>query len=142
MRSIRTSALCLALTAFVLGGCASVPAERESGASGVESVCIRKREINSMGALEDDRHVFVNVSANRYYLLSMDTGCLDLRFATGIAFADNATRVCGDGFSFLAFVHPEFGLTRCRVEWIDSVKDKKEAKELIEARESDARERQ
>ena len=138
MRSISLSALCLASTAVVVGGCASAPASRESG---LDRVCIRKREINSMGALENDRHVFVNVSANRYYLLSMDTGCLALRFTQGFTIADNATRVCGDGFSFLEYVHPEFGLTRCRVEWIDSVKDKKEARELIEARESESGER-
>ncbi len=139
MRFIHPSAVCVASAVVVFGGCASAPAAKESAA---ESVCVRKREINSMGALGDDRHVFVKLSSNRHYLFGVDKACLGLRFAMGIAIADNATRVCGDGFSFLSFVDRNLGPTRCRVEWITPVEDKEAARALIEAIESEARESQ
>ena len=149
MRSIRASALCLASAGVILGGCASAPPEGGTTSEGAsierattaDRTCIRKNEINSMGALENDRFVFVNARAQRHYLLSLEEACLAIRFANGISIADGARRVCGDGFSFLAFNHPEHGLTRCRVVWIDKVKDKKEAIEMIEAIESDEGER-
>ena len=139
MRSSSKSALCLASAAAVLGGCASVPVARESLS---ERVCVRTREINSLGALDDDRHVFVNVSADRYYLLSVDQACIGLRFATGMAIADGETRVCDDGFSFIEFVNPNLGPMRCRVELVDPVASKAAARELIGARESDEPEKQ
>ena len=132
------AALSIAVASVVLGACASTPPERASRTdSSTERVCIDRRQINSLGALENDDHAFANVSTDRYYLLSVQKGCLALRFVQGIAIADNARRVCGDGFSFLTYVHPEFGPQRCRVVRIDSVENKKAAIELIEKRESD-----
>jgi len=103
---------------------------------------VNVREINSIGALEDDQHAFVNVGSDRYYLLTLDKGCMDLRFASGVAIGDGATRVCGDGFSFLSFQHPDLGPMRCRIEDIVAVENKAAARELIEAGDSDEPEKQ
>lgn len=145
MRFTRLSALCLASAGVLFGGCASAPPDGATAAeraTTADRTCIRKNEINSMGALENDRYVFVNVGAARYYLLSLDKSCLAITFANGIAIADNARRVCGDGFSFLTYNHPEYGTSRCRVLWIDQVANKQEARELIEQLDSDQSERQ
>ena len=69
----------LALAALGLAACASRPPVR---AATPDRGCINKREINSIGALEGDEHVFVNVSADRYYLLSVQPGCAALTFAS------------------------------------------------------------
>jgi len=142
MRCIRLSALGLtsmAAVAVVLGGCPKVPPARDPN---VGRVCVNVREINSIGALEDDQHAFVNVGSNRYYLLTLDRGCMDLRFARGVVVGDGASRVCGDGFSFLTFQNPDLGPMRCRIEGMVAVESKAEARELIEADKSDEREKQ
>jgi hypothetical protein len=134
MKPFRSLALGLASVAVVLGGCASVPRSRDSN---VGRVCVNVREIHSIGALEDDQNAFAIVGTNRYYLFSVDKGCMDLRFARGIAIGDGEARVCGDGFSFLSFQHPDLGPMRCRIEEIVAVENKAAARELIEARKSD-----
>jgi hypothetical protein len=130
MRSVRISFLGLAVAAVVLGGCASLPAEKGSKA---ERVCMNRREINSISAL-DDQHAFVKVSASRYYLFTVDNRCTGLRLARTIAIVDATTRVCGDGLTLLSFDYPAVGPMRCRIEGIDSVPDMNAARELIESR--------
>lgn len=130
MRSVRMSSLGLAVAAAVLGGCASLAAEEGSKA---KRVCVNKREINSINAL-DDQHAFVKLSASRYYLFTVDDRCRGLRLARTIAFADATTRVCGDGLTLLSFEYPAVGPMRCRIEGIDSVPDKNAAWELIQSR--------
>jgi len=130
MRSISISALGLAIAAAVFGGGGSTPAEEGSR---TETVCINRREINAISAL-DDGHVFVKLSASRFHLLTVAKGCNGLRLARAIAIEGSRTRVCGDGLSLLSFDDPTVGPTRCRVEQIESVKDKGAAWELIESR--------
>jgi len=130
MRSVRMSSLGLAVAAAVLGGCARLAAEEGSKA---KRVCINRREINSISAL-DDQHAFVKLGASRYYLFTMDDRCRGLRLARTIALADATARVCGDGVSLLSFDDPAVGPTRCRIEQIESVANKGAALELIESR--------
>jgi hypothetical protein len=128
----------MAAVAVVLGGCPKVPPARDPN---VGRVCVNVREINSIGALEDDQHAFVVAGSNRYYLLNLDKGCMDIRFARGIAIGDGRSRVCGDGFSFLSFQHPDLGPMRCRIEGMVEVESKAAARELIEAEASEEPER-
>jgi hypothetical protein len=130
MRSVRMSSLGLAVAAAVLGGWTSPAAEEGSKA---KRVCINRREINTIRAL-DDQHALVKLGASRHYLLTMDNGCRGLRLARQIAIADAITRVCGDGLTLLSFDYPAVGPMRCRIEGIDSVPDKNAAWELIESR--------
>jgi len=130
MRFVRMWSLSLAVAAAVLGGWTSLAAEEGSKA---KKVCINRREINTIRAL-DDQHAFVKLGASRYYLLTMDNGCRGLRLARTIAFADGTARVCGDGLTLLSFDYPAVGPMRCRVDGIDFVPDKNAALELIESR--------
>jgi len=124
------SSLGLAVAAAVLGGCASLTAEEGSKA---KRVCVNRREINTIRAL-DDQHAFVKVSASRYYLFTVDNRCQGLRLARTISIGDATARVCGDGLTLLSFDYPAVGPTRCRIEEIDPVPDMNAARELIESR--------
>lgn len=130
MGSVRISSLSLAVAAAVLGGCASLAAEEGSKA---KRVCINRREINAISTL-DDGHLFVKLSAGRFYLFTVDKVCTGLRLARKIAIEGSTTRVCGDGVSLLSFDYPAVGPMRCRIEGIDSLPDKNAAWELIESR--------
>jgi hypothetical protein len=92
--------------------------------------CINTREINVMSPL-DDKHVFVKAGASRHYLFAMDAKCPGLALARRIAVWERATRVCGDGFSLLAFEEPAVGSVRCRIQSITAVEDKGAALALI-----------
>jgi hypothetical protein len=131
MRSFGMSVCGLVLAAAVAVGCASSPPAGETSSAG--KVCVKVREINSFHAL-DDRNVLVKASAGDYYLLTIDKGCVGLSFARGIAIAGGPTRVCSDGFDFLAYDHPGSGLQRCRIVDVEAVKDEKAARALIESR--------
>lgn len=132
MRSTRTSALGVAWAAALLGGCASAPARRGSEA---ERVCINRREINAITAL-DDRYAFVKLSASRFYLFTLEKRCMGFRRARTIALEGSRARVCGDGVSLLLFEEPTVGPMRCRIERIESVENRAEALDLIESREA------
>ena len=123
------------LGALGIGGCSRRPPRHPAGP---ERTCVQTRKIRSIGALESDRYAFAAVGAGHYYLLSVESGCLGLRFARGLAVAGGEPRVCDDGFGFLVFVDPDQGSRRCRIEDIDAVEDKATARELIAARESDS----
>lgn len=101
--------------------------------STADTVCIKRREINAISAL-DARHALVRLGAGRYALLSVDKACRELRWARKIGLDGRAARVCGDGISLLSFEEPGAGPTRCRIEKIDSVADRSEALDLIESR--------
>jgi hypothetical protein len=130
MRSARTSALGLAFASALLGGCASAPAQKGPKD---RRVCVDRREINAITAL-DDEHVFLKVSAGRFYLVTVRKMCGGLRLARTIAIDSPGTRVCGDSNSLLSFEYPAVGPTRCPIEQIESVADKAAALELIESR--------
>lgn len=118
----------LAFAAVVLGGDAGAKPRSTAG-----KVCIKRREINAISAL-DDRHALARLSAGRLYLLTLDKACNGLRPARRVELERPAARVCGDGISMLSFEEPGAGPTRCRIEKIDAVASRGEALELIESR--------
>lgn len=128
MPTIRTTVLGLACAAVVLGGRAGAADDAKK-----DRVCISRREINAISAL-DDRHAFAKLSAERFYMLTLDKTCRELRLARQIELDPSASRVCGDGSSLITFEPPTVGLMRCRIERIDRVKDKNAALDLIDSR--------
>ena len=130
MGSVRTSSLGLAAAAAILGGSAGLAAE---DAPKPERLCLNRREINVIRAL-DDRHAFAKLSAGRHYLFTLDKTCRDFRLARKVAISNGARRVCADGLTLLSFELPGVVPTRCRIEGIDPVADEAAARELIEER--------
>lgn len=131
MRTSGLSRAGLLAVSVVLGGCASAPARRDS--SNPERLCIDRRDINTIRAL-DDHHVFVKVSAGRFFMLTVEDTCAGLRLARSIAIVEATSRVCGDGHSLISFAEPIAGAMRCRIETIDSVADQNAAMDLIDSR--------
>jgi hypothetical protein len=128
MRSVRAPSLGIVLVA-VLGGGTALAAQEGTKA---RRVCINTREINSISAL-DDQHAFVKLSASRFYMFTVDKACQGFKLARRIAISDTS-RVCSDGLTLLSFDNPAVGPMRCRIEGIDSVRDKDSAWELIRSR--------
>ncbi len=131
MKLLRVPLLALALAAAALSGGETRAQESEAR---VPRVCVNRREINMITAL-DDRHAFVKLSAGRFCLFTLDKTCSDFKHARQIAISDaTSSRVCGDGTTLVSFQFPGVGVTRCRIERIDTVKDRSAALELIEER--------
>lgn len=131
MRRFRITLAASALAALGTAACTS--GQGAPAASTAERVCVKVRQINSFTAL-DDRHVLVKASASTYSLFTVDQACSGLSFARGIAIAEAGSRVCDDGFDFLAFEHPAAGPRRCRIVKIEPVEDEEAARALLESR--------
>jgi hypothetical protein len=114
----------------VLAGGASLGAGDDPKA---ERVCVNRREINTIRAL-DDQHAFVKLSAGRHYMFTLDKSCREFHLARKIAISEGSGRVCPDGLTLLSFELPAVGPMRCRVEAIDAVADQDAARQLIESR--------
>ena len=121
----------MAAVSVFVGGCATAPAQRDS--SSPDRPCIDRRDINTIRAL-DDQHVLVKVSADRFFMLTVDRTCAGLGLARSIAIVEATSRVCGDGNSLISFAEPTIGTMRCRVTALDAVADRNAAMDLIDAR--------
>jgi hypothetical protein len=115
-------------------GCAS--SQPTDVAPTADRVCVRVERINSYEPI-GDHHVVITVSAGKRYLLTLDKICTGLEFARGIAVADTSTRVCNDGFAFLAFQQSGHGARRCRINNLEEVENSEAAEELVESRKGD-----
>jgi hypothetical protein len=120
----------LAASVAVLAGGATLGAGDDPKA---DRVCVNRREINTIRAL-DDKHAFVKLSAGRHYLFTLEKSCQEFRLARKIAISDGTGRVCADGLTLLSFELPAVAPMRCRIEGIDAVPDQNAAQELIGAR--------
>jgi hypothetical protein len=112
-------------------GCASAPRPRT--AADMERPCIDRRDINTIRAL-DERHVLVKLSADRFFMLTVDDTCQALEQARAISIMDATSRVCAGGSTLLTFTDPVLGPMRCRVELLDPVANRAAAMDLIESR--------
>ena len=93
---------------------------------------MNKRNINSFDAI-DDEHVYIKATGNNHYLFTMQRRCFGLRRAQGIGIKDTMSRVCSDGFGEI--VYRDMGRVQsCRIDTIESVASKEDAKGLVEDR--------
>ena len=98
----------------------------------VEKVCVSKRNINSFDTI-DDRHLYIKATGNRHYLFTMWSRCMGLRNAYGIGIKDTMSRVCSGGFGEV--VYRDFSrLQSCKIDTIEPVSSKDDAKGLVEDR--------
>lgn len=83
----------------------------------------------------DEKHMVLDGSASRKYLVTFHTRCYGLRYAFGIGLERHSSQLCS-GDSVVA------GHDRCTIRYIEQVKDAREANAIVEARlaaEEDAR---
>ena len=99
-----------------------------------EKVCIHSNQIRNFDGL-DDQHVFVEERSKNYYLLTMRHRCNGLRHAQAIGFKDATIRICSGGFGEVVFRERGIGPNTCRIEMIERVENKDEARAFIAERE-------
>jgi hypothetical protein len=105
----------------------------------VERVCVNKRSINSFDAI-DDQHVYIKATGNNHYLFTMQRKCFDLRGAYGIAVKDTMSRVCSKGFGEIVYRGRGQRLESCRIDTIEAVAGKVDARGLVEDRKAEKQE--
>ena len=98
-----------------------------------EQVCVNKRNINSFDAI-DDQHVYIKATGNKHFLFTMQRRCFGLRGANGIGVKDTTSRVCSDGFGEIVYRDMGRRLESCRIDTIESVASKDDAKGLVSDR--------
>ena len=99
----------------------------------IERVCVNKRSINSFDPI-DDQHVYIKATGNNHYLFTMQRRCFGLRDAYGIAVKDTMSRVCSKGFGEIVYRGRGQRLESCRIDTIEAVAGKDDARGLVEDR--------
>lgn len=111
--------------------------EAEDDANDEESsarMCVNKRQINSFDAI-DDQHVYIKATGNKHFLFTMQRRCIGLRGAQGIGIKDTMSSVCSGGFGEIVYRDMGRRLESCRIDTIERVASKDDAKGLVEDRE-------
>ena len=98
-----------------------------------EEVCINTNLVRNFDGL-DDQHVFVEERSKDYYLLTMKRRCSGLRHANTIALNDTTSRICSGGFGEIIFREAGIGRMTCRIDTIEPVENKDEARAIIDER--------
>jgi hypothetical protein len=121
------------LLTLALVGCASSSeqvADEPEVAAG--RICVSAQRISSFDAF-DDKHLYIKATGNEHYLVTLWGGCTGLRSAYAIAIKDTFSRVCSDGFGEI--VYRDMGRRQsCRIETIEPVASKEDAKGLVKDR--------
>lgn len=102
--------------------------------TGEEKVCINSNLVRNFDGL-DDQHVFVEERSKQYYLLTMRHRCSGLRHAQAIGLKDATNRICSGRFGEVVFRERGIGPNTCRIETIERVENKDEARAIIAERE-------
>jgi hypothetical protein len=138
MKRLQVLVLALALTACATPS--EEAADEPMDASG--NVCVSVRNINSFDAI-DDEHIYVKANGQpKHLLFTMQRRCTGLRGASGIAVKDATSRVCSNGFGEVIYRDMGRGLESCRIETVEVVASKDDARGLIEDRKDAKRQEQ
>ena len=112
----------------------SVQADEHAAEEAGDKVCINSNLVRNFSGLTD-QHVFVEERSKQYYLLTMRHRCTGLRHAQTIGFKDTTSRICSGGFGDVVFRERGIGPNRCRIDMIERVENKDEARAIIAERE-------
>ena len=124
----------LLILILALGATAASAEEAEDEAEEEpERVCVSVRSINSFDAI-DDEHVYIKATGDKHYLFTMQRRCIGLRSAHGIAVKDTMNRVCSGGFGEIVYRDMGRRLESCRIDTVEPVASKEDAKGLVEDR--------
>ena len=108
------------------------PEEQQNASE--DKVCIRSNLVRNFDGLTDE-YLFVEERSKKYYLLTLRPRCTGLRHARGIALKDTTSRICSGGFGEVIVRERGIGPRTCRIEKIESVENKDEARAIIAERE-------
>jgi len=130
--------LLLSLPAILL---ASVVANAEDDAAteseAAENICFNSDRVQTFDGLSDN-YLFIEINNKDQFLLTMRNRCFGLRNSQVIAFKNTMRRVCSND-NFTEILVSDMGRrTTCRVNGIERVESKEEAKTLVADREAAA----
>ena len=110
--------------------------EADEGADAEEAterVCVNKRTVSSFDAI-DDQHIYIKATGNKHFLFTMQRRCFGLRGAQGIGIKDTMSSVCSGSFGEIVYRDMGRRLESCRIDTIERVAGKDDAKGLVEDR--------
>jgi hypothetical protein len=119
--------------------CSLAMAEEKKAAEVEKSsanVCVNSRTIRNFDAITDE-HIYVEESGKKYYLFTMKNRCPGLRYSFTIAIKDTTSRVCSKAFGEVVYKDRGQRLMSCRIDTIETVESKEEARALVEQRKKD-----
>lgn len=128
-------AIYLGLFLALIGQVATAQDETGETEDSNERICVNTRLVRSFDAISD-RYVYVKEGGDKHYLFTMHTRCINLHNAMGIAFKESVgSRVCGDGFGEIVYRDRMGGrrLESCRIDTIERVESKEDAKAIVAA---------
>lgn len=133
---MKTYSVCLScLIIFLI--CPFVIAQEEEDAEDQSSnVCVNSRTIKNFDAFTDE-HIYVEDRGDTHYLFTMRGRCFGLKNSTGVAIKDTTSRVCSKGFGEVVYRDNRNQMTSCRIDTIEAVESKEDAKALVEQRKKD-----
>ena len=130
----------IALPVIILGSFATAQEPEEEERSNAdeteERVCVNSRSIRTFDAISDE-YVYVREGSNGHYLMTTQNRCFNLRHAQGIALKDATSRICSDGFGEIVYrngLGSAARLESCRIDKIERVDSRDDAKAIVEAR--------
>ena len=109
--------------------------ESDEADASAKDDCVQIRSVDGWSSI-DDWHIVVRASRDEQYLLTMRTACRGIRSANSIALSNRMGRLCPDDYGRVTFRYAGMRES-CRIENVEQVADKDEAKALVEARKSE-----
>ena len=125
----------IALSAMLLAPQASLAEDEkvEDAAAEDKATCFYSNRVRNFDGLNDD-FLFIEVNSNERYLLKTRSICFGLRNARVIAFKDTSRRICSDN-NFVEILVRDMGrTTSCRIDGIEPVESKDQARAIVEER--------
>jgi len=117
--------------------CPFVMAQEEEDTEHQSSnVCVNSRTIRDFDAFTDE-HIYVKEGGDDYYLFTMRGRCIGLKNSLAIAIKDTTSRVCSKSFGEVVYRDNRNRTTSCRIDTIEAVESKDDAKALVEQRKKD-----
>lgn len=129
-----TAAWLLGLTLTIPGlACTSSQAvpTADRGTLAVEG-CFNLRTVDSFSPL-GTQFVYVRTLSDGHYLLTLDAVYVNLPFATGIAIADNYSRICSSTGARLTYVNAGVAVL-CLIVRVEAVESKEVAEQVVQDR--------
>ena len=127
---MRTTKLAFAMIAAVfIAGCAGT-----GETTAADEDCFRISQVRNWDAI-DTKHIYIeSISKDDRYLLTMFGPCPGIRFTQAIALSNPTGRVCPSDFGKITYRDSGRALASCRIDDIERVGNKDEARAIVELR--------
>ena len=81
-------------------------------------------------SLIDDRHLVIEATRKKYYLLTLSRRCRDLDTTLDIGLETHGSQLCGPGDSIIT------DSDRCMIQYLEDVKNYDDAQQIVEDRDN------